>query len=242
MTYKTVDSSGNPQTITPVSTVNNGNGTSTTTWSNGGTTTYYGQNPSTGTSTSTAAAGGAAAALAGSTPTNTSMPATTTDTSSYTWGTPPTINLPGLNPGYIPFGVAPYYTNATSGQNSYYWGQHPYMNTLADLAHYNNITTPSQPFGAQYSTVGGTEHLNIPQFIQNTMTPQYQAGVTGSSTQAPGFVPVAQPFPVQPFSAPASYYTQYNQPMNYQLAAYGGAGQSPVAINTMAPIVPPQGS
>jgi hypothetical protein len=102
----------------------------------------------------------------------TQPPATTTG-KGYTlkWGTVPTINLPGVNPGTYAQAVQPYYTQGTPIQSQYYWGKHPYAATETDLANYNNIPgAPAQPWGAQFSAVGGNRQLNIPEYVRQNIT------------------------------------------------------------------------
>ena len=58
---------------------------------------------------------------------------------------------PGLNPGYVVTGVnPPMYQTTNPYQSQYYWGQHPYMQNMSDLARYNQVPgAPAQPFGLQ---------------------------------------------------------------------------------------------
>lgn len=121
------------------------------------------------------------------------------------WGTVPTINAPGVNPGTYAQAVKPYYTQGTPIQSQYYWGKHPYAATEADLANYNNIPgAPAQPFGAQFSAVGGNRQLNINDYVNQYMNPQYQAAYLGSQPQYAGIagtttnMPAATAGPVAP--------------------------------------------
>jgi hypothetical protein len=87
----------------------------------------------------------------------------------------------------------PFYHDTTPNQAQYYWGQHPFASTMGDLANYNNVpTAPTTPWGAATSAVGGTQHMDVNQFIQrNIGTPYAQAATTGSSALYPA-VPVGQ--------------------------------------------------
>ena len=132
--------------------------------------------------------GAAGAASSGAaTPAQTS----TANQSKWSWGTPPTIVKPGLNPGYYAQAVHPYYTNTTPIQGQYYWGVHPSAQTPADLVNINNIPgAPAQPWGAAKSAVGGTQPLDINAYIQQLLSPQNVAATTG--TVAP-VAPVTTP-------------------------------------------------
>jgi hypothetical protein len=154
------------------------------------------------------------------------------------WGTPPTINLPGVNPGIYAQAVKPYYTQGTSIQPQYYWGKHPYAATEADLANYNNIPgAPAQPFGAQFSAVGGNRRMDVNQFIQNYMDPQYQAGYLGSQPQFAGLPGTRSPIqgapvaPVAPGAIPMQAQMQQPAP---QFAA-----PARMSVNTGIGSLPP---
>jgi hypothetical protein len=171
------------------------------------------------------------------------MPTTPTTTGKgYTlnWGTPPTINLPGVNPGTYAQAVKPYYTNVTEIQPQYYWGKHPYAATEADLANYNNIPgAPAQPFGAQFSAVGGNRRMDVNQFIQDYLDPQYQAGYIGSQPQFAGIAGTRSPIQAAPMansinrSLPpeamtqeqADYYlsSEYPELQTYNMSLYPGS-------------------
>ena len=86
------------------------------------------------------------------------------------------INGPGLNPGLIGT-VKPFYHTTNPVQAQFYWGQHPYMATAADLANYNNIpNAPAVPWGAQH----GYEPFNVQQFIQQNINPTTLAAAQGA--------------------------------------------------------------
>ena len=164
-------------------------------------------------------------------------PATTTGSYTLNWGTPPTINLPGVNPGIYAQAVRPYY-QGTEIQPQYYWGKHPYARTEADLANYNVIPeAPAQPFGAQFSAVGGNRRMDVNQFIQNYMNPEYQAGYLGSQPQYAGIQGTRSPIqaapagPVPPSAIP--------QPVVQQAApVFAAPGQMNVQtkIGTLPPV------
>ena len=76
------------------------------------------------------------------------------------WGNLPDLPLPGLNPGFIQ--AQPFYHDTSPVQAQYYWGNHPFMNTAADLPNYNNIpNAPAQPWGLQQSY----QPINLAQYL-----------------------------------------------------------------------------
>ena len=76
------------------------------------------------------------------------------------WGNLPDLPLPGLNPGFIQ--AQPFYHDTSPVQAQYYWGNHPFMNTAADLPNYNNIpSAPAQPWGLQQSY----QPINLAQYL-----------------------------------------------------------------------------
>jgi hypothetical protein len=104
----------------------------------------------------------------------------------YRWnpsaGTP--VNGPGLNPGLIGQ-VQPFYHTTSPVQSQFYWGQHPYMATEADLANYNNIpSAPAVPFGIQTERAP----FDVAQFIRQNINPQTLAAAQGAN---PAVGPVA---------------------------------------------------
>ena len=63
---------------------------------------------------------------------------------------------------------------------------HPYMHTQADLANYNQVNAPAQPFGIQQQQ-GPWDYQK---FIRETIgTPQYQAATQGSGQTPTQFAP-----------------------------------------------------
>ena len=118
--------------------------------------------------------------------------------SPWQWGSAPETKYPGVNPGLLMGQVTPHYTADTSpDQAQYYWGLHqPLAGTQNIGQQWNNVpTAPEQPWGTATSAVGGTEHLDIPQFVQNTVgSPQYEAGF--------GHAPQPLPQAVQPYVPP----------------------------------------
>jgi hypothetical protein len=87
----------------------------------------------------------------------------------------------GLNPGMIG-PVKPFYQTTNPVQSQFYWGQHPYMATGADLANYNNIpSAPAVPWGAQQ----GYEPLNIQQFIDQNVNEYTLAASQGRAPIGP---------------------------------------------------------
>jgi len=77
-----------------------------------------------------------------------------------TWSTLPDLPLPGLNPGFIQ--AQPFYQTTSPVQAQYYWGNHPYMKTAADLPNYNNIpNAPAQPWGLQQTY----QPINLAQYL-----------------------------------------------------------------------------
>ena len=131
------------------------------------------------------------------------------------------LTNPGLNPGYLTFGGAPppMYQTTNDVQSQYYWGMHPYMHTKEDLANYNQVNAPAQPFGIQQAQ-GPWDYQK---FIRETIgTPQYQAAAQGSgqtpgtfapaTSYAGGTPPVTQPQVPNPTAAT---FTPSAQPMAY---------------------------
>ena len=144
------------------------------------------------------------------------QPTTTTTTPTnykLDWGTPPTINQAGVNPGIYAGAVKPYYADATANQNAYYWGKHPYAATEADLANYNNVpNAPVQPFGPKTSAVGGTDQLNIADYTKQYLNPTYNAGYLGSQPQYAGSGGTTTNLPAQPV-APTPIQQPIQQPI-----------------------------
>jgi hypothetical protein len=88
---------------------------------------------------------------------------------------------PGLNPGFIG-PVKPFYQTTNPVQSQFYWGQHPYMATGADLANYNNIpSAPAVPWGAQQ----GYEPVDIQRFIAQNVNEYTQAASQGRAPIGP---------------------------------------------------------
>ena len=172
-------------------------------------------------------------------------PATTTGKGyKLNWGTPPTINLPGVNPGTYAQAVKPYYSGGTPIQSQYYWGKHPYAATEADLANYNNIPgAPAQPFGPQFSAVGGNRKLNIPEYVRQNIT---QGAVpSGYFSQQPQYTAM----PVAPstfgtaaprFAAPGtmSVNTSFGVPQEVSTPTWTKEGGLYYAMPTPAPVAP----
>ena len=92
-----------------------------------------------------------------------------------------------MNPGLYARAVSPYYENAGPNQTQYYWGAHPYAQTVEDMANYNVIpNAPVMPYGPARSAVGGTAALDINQFMRDYFTPARQAATVGSQPQYAG--------------------------------------------------------
>ena len=121
------------------------------------------------------------------------------------------LTNPGLNPGYLTT-QTPFYQTTDPVQSQYYWGQHPYIKTLADIGEYNKVPeAPAVPFGIQQQR----QPFDVNRFIATTIgTPQYQQAATGSSAQYPATY------------APATSYT--------------GSPVAPVVTPQMAPVAQPQ--
>jgi hypothetical protein len=80
--------------------------------------------------------------------------------------------------------LKPFYVGTTENQGQYYWGRHPYMQTLEQLANYNYVpNAPRQPFGRATSAVGGTEYLDINKFLE-----AYMKGTPGLTQTNQGYV------------------------------------------------------
>jgi hypothetical protein len=105
------------------------------------------------------------------------------------WGTVNGLTQPGLNPGYMTFGghPPPMYQTTNPVQSQYYWGMHPYMQTMENLGTYNNVPeAPATPFGIQQQQ----GPWNAQKFINETIgTPQYQAATQGSGQTPVQFAP-----------------------------------------------------
>ena len=103
----------------------------------------------------------------------------------YGTGDLPALVNPGLNPGHIR--ATPFYQTTDPVQSQYYWGQHPYMASAADLPNYNVIPdAPARPFGIQQSRPA----LDVSQFIRQNINPTTQATYMGAAPVAP-VAPVA---------------------------------------------------
>jgi hypothetical protein len=63
------------------------------------------------------------------------------------WSTP--LQYPGVNPGLVGGAVRPAYQTTSPVQSQYYWGRQPYFAYTEDLANYNQVAMPSQPWGQQ---------------------------------------------------------------------------------------------
>ena len=107
--------------------------------------------------------------------------------SAWSWGQVPNIVQPGLNPGLYARAVEPFYENAGPNQSQYYWGAHPYAHTMADMVNYNQVpNAPVMPFGPARSAVGGTDALDINEYINQYFNPVQQAATIGSQPQYAG--------------------------------------------------------
>jgi len=107
--------------------------------------------------------------------------------SPWSWGEVPQIVQPGLNPGVYARYVKPMYPDAAPGQSQYYWGAQLYAPTENEARFYNMGTNaPAEPFGAARSAVGGTDSLDIGEYVNQFMTPQRQQAVTGSQPEFVG--------------------------------------------------------
>jgi len=107
--------------------------------------------------------------------------------SAWSWGQVPSIVQPGLNPGLYARAVEPFYENAGPNQSQYYWGAHPYAHTMEDMVNYNQVpNAPVMPFGPARSAVGGTDALDINEYINQYFNPVQQAATLGSQPQYAG--------------------------------------------------------
>ena len=167
--------------------------------------------------------------------------------SPWTWGSAPATKYPGVNPGLMEGQITPYYTDNTSpDQAQYYWGLHQPLTSPQNIGQqWNNIpNAPATPWGTATGAVGGTEHLDIPQFVQNTIqTPGYQAGFGHAPqpvtpTQAPAYIPptpqemTGEQVPITPIAP--EYGGPQESPFQYIPAALqtttGLAGGAPSGI------------
>lgn len=136
----------------------------------------------------------------------------------------------GVNPGWI--SPQPMYTTTDDVQAKYYWGDHPYAQTTADLANYNNVPgAPATPWGIQQ----GPQPFDVNSFIRNTINPQWQAASAGSTPElyrpqptqtsvvgTPIATPVAAPAgdTTQAFLVPADQAALQPVQPDYQLSGY----------------------
>jgi hypothetical protein len=96
----------------------------------------------------------------------------------YPIGTSTQLVNPGLNPGWIT--AQPFYNTTSPVQSQYYWGAHPYTETMADLPNRNAVPyAPVIPWGVQQSRAP----LDVNALIQSIINPQAQAAAVGA---APG--------------------------------------------------------
>jgi hypothetical protein len=121
--------------------------------------------------------------------------------------TQPALAQPGVNPGFMP--TQPYYATTNDVQSKYTWNQHPYMQTPADFAHFNEVPgATAQPWGIQH----GPEPFDVNTFIKNTINPAYTAAAAGSApgtyrppayaAATPGVVTGTPVAPVAPTAVP----------------------------------------
>jgi hypothetical protein len=96
----------------------------------------------------------------------------------YPVGTPTQLVNPGLNPGWIT--AQPFYNTTSPVQSQYYWGAHPYTETMADLPNRNAVPyAPVIPWGVQQAQAP----LDVNALIRAIVNPQTQAAAVGA---APG--------------------------------------------------------
>ena len=124
----------------------------------------------------------------------------------------PTYNGAGLvNPGVNPGFIQPdqFYGTQAPGVDQYYWGQHGYAQTMADLANYNTnaVNAPATPYGNPNAVNLGQlitpEAISYPsQFTQaaaqGTATPTYQPGAFIPSDVYRNQVQMTTPTPAVP--------------------------------------------
>lgn len=129
------------------------------------------------------------------------------------WSIP--LAYPGMNPGFMLAGVQPAYQTTSPVQSQYYWGSQPFMQTTADLANYNQVPMPAQPFGLQQGFFETPQPYGagVPVYDQN-MFPV--APATRMAPQA-GVYNLPEPAMMQntqqPYSGlPPLQNTQYPQP------------------------------
>jgi hypothetical protein len=111
----------------------------------------------------------------------------------YEWGQGIPLVSPGLNPGYISQAASqPYYHTGSPTDAQYYWGVHAPVNTMADLANYNQQPgAPATPWGAGHGQVGATPGFNPVDFVnQYILNPQWSGVMNATS---PGYTGPAVP-------------------------------------------------
>ena len=99
------------------------------------------------------------------------------------WGKVGTVNLPGLNPGWITNVPAQYQTTSPV-QSKYYWGQKPYQpGPTFNRQLYTQVPAPAQPWGLQ--------QMYIPMDIQRYVMEQ-------ALRNQQAIAPAPAPGPVKP--------------------------------------------
>ena len=147
------------------------------------------------------------------------------------WGTVGGLTQPGLNPGYLTFGGHPpeFYNATNPVQSQYYWGIHPYMQTMENLGTYNNVPgAPAVPFGIQQPR----QPLDINAFTQQLLSPQNQFAAQGTTQQYSGPLISSTGYagaPTAPTAAPA-YTPAMAQPVTQPAVMPGYQPVAPVSV------------
>ena len=140
------------------------------------------------------------------------------------WSIP--LQYPGMNPGLMGAGIQPAYQTTSPVQSQYYWGRQPYMARPEDLANYNQVPMPQQPWGIQQGYF--EQPLALPQ------VPVYGENMfvlpTNNFAQinqaARGYGSLGQPLPLaQPVTPPQLTPQQYV----YNIAPAPGQYNMPTA-------------
>jgi SOS response regulatory protein OraA/RecX len=109
------------------------------------------------------------------------------------WSRP--LQYPGLNPGLMGAAIQPAYATTSPVQSQYYWGRQPFMAYESDLARYNQVPMPNQPWGIQQGYFEQpSQFQQMPTYGQNLqpLSPQQTQAMPAAAYGEP----LAQPLPV----------------------------------------------
>ena len=149
------------------------------------------------------------------------------------WNQP--LQYPGVNPGLVGAAVRPAYETTSPVQSRYYWGRQPYFAQVEDLANYNQVPMPAQPFGIQQGYFEQPLALpSIPVYGENMfIQPQQAAPQSAQVMYAPNMQPLPQTQPMMMMTAPVApsmlpAQPQYVYNVAPTAAQYSVPGAAPV--------------